>query len=83
MDFLFHNISEKEREEIKKQVHSILDSFSKKLLTLKGNAEDSGIEREKCEREESGNPDKLSKEIMFKNAPETNKDFIIGEKKKW
>jgi len=84
MDFLFHEMSEKEKEEVKKQVDSIIDSFSKKLSTLKGKIEvDSSIEMENFERAEGGDKLEISKEIMFENAPESNKDFIIGEKKKW
>ena len=84
MDFLFHKLSEKEKEEIKKQVDSILNSFSAKLSKIDGKVEESFIEREKCERGEGGEKDKsFSRETMFKNAPEKNKDFIIAEKKKW
>jgi hypothetical protein len=94
MDFLFHKISEKEKEEIKKQVDSILNSFSTKLSN--GNLQrvlnsssnptevDSFIEREEFERKEQGKQDEsFSREIMFENAPEKNKDAIIAEKKKW
>jgi Asp-tRNA(Asn)/Glu-tRNA(Gln) amidotransferase C subunit len=85
MDFLFHNLSEKEREEIRKQVDSILNSFSAKLSEIgKGEEKESFIEREKSERLEGGEKDSsFSREIMFKNAPEKNKDFIIAERKKW
>jgi len=83
MDFLFHNISEKEKEDIKKQVQEILDSFSKKLSKIEGNDWESDIEREKCEREEGNEPLKISKEVMFKNAPDKSDDFIIAERKKW
>ncbi len=83
MDFLFHKISEKEREEIKKQVDSILNSFSAKLSKL-GKGEETFISREDTERKEQGKLDEsFSREIMFKNAPEKNKDFIIGEKGGW
>jgi len=84
MDFLFHKLSEKEKEEIRKQVDSILNSFSAKLSKLGEKAEESFIEREKDERTEGGEQDKsFSREIMFKNAPEKNKDFLVAEKKKW
>jgi len=83
MDFLFHNISEKEKEDIKKQVQEILDSFSKKLSKIESKEEENDIERDKCEREEGGEVLKISKEIMFRNAPDKNEDFIIAEKKKW
>jgi Asp-tRNA(Asn)/Glu-tRNA(Gln) amidotransferase C subunit len=84
-DFLFHNLSEKEKEEIRKQVDGILNSFSKKLSEIgKGEQKESFIERKECERLEGGKLDEsFSREIMFRNAPDKNKDFIIGEKKKW
>ncbi len=83
MDFLFHNISEKEREEIKKQVSSILQSFAKKLSEIDNKSEESFIEREKFERKEDGKPLELSREIMFENALEKNDDSIIVERRKW
>jgi Asp-tRNA(Asn)/Glu-tRNA(Gln) amidotransferase C subunit len=84
MDFLWHNISEKEKEEIKKQVDSVLNSFSKKLATLKEKTEvDNSIEREECTREEGGDISDLSRKIMFENAPDKNEDSIIAERKKW
>ncbi len=83
MDFLFHKLSEKEKEEIKKQVNSILDTFSKKLSGIKKNVKESFIERNKSEREEDGKPEEISRGIMFENAPKKNKDFIIAEKGKW
>jgi Asp-tRNA(Asn)/Glu-tRNA(Gln) amidotransferase C subunit len=84
MDFLFHNLSEKEKEEIRKQVDGILSSFSAKLSKIGGKTEENFIEREEFEREEGFQADdSFSREEMFKNAPEKNKDFIIGEKKKW
>jgi len=84
MDFLYHKLSEKEKEELKKQVDSILNSFSAKLSKIDGKAGDSSIEREKFERTENGEQDKsFSREVMFKNAPEKSKDFIVAERKKW
>jgi len=84
MDFLFHNLSEKEREEIKKQVDGILKSFSAKLSKIGGKIEESFVERNEFERKEGFEKDEsFSREVMFKNAPEKNRDFIIGEKKKW
>jgi Asp-tRNA(Asn)/Glu-tRNA(Gln) amidotransferase C subunit len=83
MDFLFHNINEKEKEEIKKQVDTIIESFSKKLSQIKENVKEADIEREECSRNEGGKPAELSREIMFKNAPDKNDDFIIAEKKSW
>jgi len=83
MDFLFHNINEKEKEEIKKQVDTIIESFSKKLSQIKEDLGESDIEREECARNEGGKPAELSRDIMFKNSPDKNDDFIIAEKKSW
>ena len=84
MDFLWRQMSDKEKEDAKKQVNSVIDSFSKKLSQLKEKTEvDNAILREHFERSESGEKLEISKKIMFENAPESNKDFIIAEKKKW
>ncbi len=84
MDFLWRQMSDKEKEEVKKQVDSIIDSFSKKLSTLKDKIEvDNSIERENFERSEGEKSLEISKRIMFENAPDKNDDFIIGERKKW
>jgi Asp-tRNA(Asn)/Glu-tRNA(Gln) amidotransferase C subunit len=83
MDFLYHQIDEKEREAIRKQVNEIIESFSKKLSEIKGEFKESAIEREECTRNEGRKPAEISREIMFNNAPDKNEDFIIAEKKKW
>jgi len=84
MDFLWRKVSEKERQEIKKQAKAIMNDFSKKLSKIDKKMEESLIERAEGEREEGKKCDKdFSREIMFENAPEKNKDFIITEKKSW
>ena len=84
-DFLFHKVSEKEKQEIKKQAKSIMDSFSKKLSRVDKKISESLIERDEGEREEGGGQicDNEFRKIMFENAPNKNKDFIIAEKKGW
>lgn len=83
MDLLFHKLSDKEKEEIRNQVNSILKSFSEKLSKIKSDEGESFVERKNSEREENGTPEEISRKIMFENAPEKNDDFIIGEKGKW
>ena len=84
MDFLFHKVSEKEKEEIKEQARSIIESFAVQLSKIDKNIGDSPIERDKCERKEGEEfDDSFSREIMFENAPKKNKDFIIAEKGDW
>ncbi|PIO07665.1 hypothetical protein COU59_03080 [Candidatus Pacearchaeota archaeon CG10_big_fil_rev_8_21_14_0_10_34_12] len=84
-DFLFHNVSEKEKEEIRKQAKEIMDKFSEKIEKIGKNVPESFIERNEFEREErSGEePDEDFRERVFANAPRKNKDFILGEKKGW
>ena len=84
-DFLFHEVSEKEKEEIKKQAKGIMDSFSKKLSAIKEKVSEPIIEREKFEREEGAgeNCDEDFRRRMFENAPNKNEDFILTEKKSW
>jgi hypothetical protein len=85
MDFLWHKVSEKEKQEIQAQAKQIMNNFSNKLSKIKGDLEESFVEREFGERiEGEGKSDEnFSKDIMFDNAKEKNKDFIIGERKTW
>ncbi|NMB66994.1 hypothetical protein GYA25_02970 [Candidatus Woesearchaeota archaeon] len=95
MEFLWHKISDKEREEIKKQVLSNLDSFSKKLSEIKEEFQESFIVREesyRLEKEEKENEKtseeelerkKEFKKLILENAPNKNENSIIAEKKKW
>ena len=84
MSYLWHQVSEEEREQIRKEAKCILDDFSKKLESLK--LKNVVLEdKENLGRVEgSGNtPDSEFKERMLANAPNKNKDSILGEKKKW
>ena len=85
MDFLFHEVSEKEREEIKKQAKDIMDKFSEKLSKIDKKIPEPLIEREEFERiEEEGKESNYDfRKRLFENAPKKNKDFILTEKKKW
>ena len=85
MDFLFHKVSEKEKEAIKKQAKGIMDKFSEKLSKVGKKISEPLIYREEFEREEKeGKESNFDfRERMFVNAPRKNKDFIIAEKKKW
>ena len=83
--FLYKKLTEKEKEEIKKESGKIINSFGKKLSELKKLPEESFIERENSLRDENlGNEGNLDfKKKILNNAPEKNKDFIIVEKKGW
>ncbi|MDO8467649.1 MAG: hypothetical protein Q7S56_01725 [Nanoarchaeota archaeon] len=83
--FLWKKVSEPEKEQIKKESKKIMDSFSSKLEKLGlDRVEEPMIERGNGERKE-GSAEKvpIDREIMFSNAPNKNKDFIIAEKKGW
>lgn len=82
-DFLWKKVSEKEKEEIKKQAKEIMDSFSKRLSKIDSKMEESLIERKEGEREEKGGACDIDREIMFENAPRKTDDFILGEEGKW
>ncbi len=84
-DFLFHQVSEKEKEEIKKQAKEIMDGFSKKISKIDKKIPESLIERKDFERneKEGTQPNEDFRKRMLENAPEKNQDFIIAEKKKW
>ena len=83
-NFLFHKVSDKEKQEIKKQAKDILDNFSKELSKIKREIKEPVFEKEKSEREE-GKKEKCEVDIktVFENAPKKNKDFIIAEKGGW
>jgi Asp-tRNA(Asn)/Glu-tRNA(Gln) amidotransferase C subunit len=83
--FLFREISEKEKEEVKKQAKQIMDSFSEKISELKLETKDIIVSKDVCERDENNEKkdEDFDKRIMFENAPEKNKEFIIAEKGGW
>jgi hypothetical protein len=85
MNFLWHKVSEKEKQEIQAQAKKIMENFSNRLSKIKGSLEESSIERDFGERTENeeNKDNNFSKDIMFKNAKEKDKDFIIAEKKTW
>ena len=85
-DFLFHKVSEKEKEDIRKEAKEIMDNFSVKLGKIQKSVKEPFIEREDFEREENLILSSKSEDFrkrMFENAPEKNQDFIIAEKKSW
>jgi len=72
-----------DRERVKEKAKEILDRFSEALEKVKEQIEETFVERAQDRREEGGEVIAIDKEIMFKNAPKTQGDFIIAEKKKW
>lgn len=84
-DFLFHNVSEEEKDKIKRDAKKMIDSFSEKISRVKVSEEEPNVRRKEFEREEGNGRecDTEFKKIMFENAPNKSGDFILAEKKKW
>ncbi|MBI5148580.1 hypothetical protein HZA33_02785 [Candidatus Pacearchaeota archaeon] len=84
MDFLWHKVSEKEKESIRKQAKEIMDNFSSELEKIENLAEGGNVKRENYSRKEGKgkNTDKKFRKIFFENAPH-DKDFVKSEKGKW
>jgi Asp-tRNA(Asn)/Glu-tRNA(Gln) amidotransferase C subunit len=78
-------LNEVDKDKIRKQAKGIIENFSKSLDSVKDKVEDVNVEREEERREEKqikeGDPE--FREIMLKNAPNSDKDLIFAEKKKW
>jgi len=76
-------LDNKKKEEIKKEAKKLLDKFSKSLESVKSS--ESNVVRDSDRREEGqGHKGKEKfRDIMFENAPSTNKDFLVAEKKTW
>jgi len=81
--FIWHKVSEKEREEIKKQAKDLLDDFSSKIDKIK--FEEEYFESEEGLREEGDGweTDPEFRDIMFANAPFVDDDSLVAEKGSW
>jgi Asp-tRNA(Asn)/Glu-tRNA(Gln) amidotransferase C subunit len=80
---LWHKISEKEKEEIKKSAKKILDEFASKLEKIK--VEECLFEKGEGLRQE-GEPWKSEKDfidLIFSNAPLVEDNSIVAEKGGW
>ena len=87
MDFLWKKVSDKEREEIRKEAERIMSNFSKKLDSVQENVgefSESLMLKGNFERSEGlGAPAEIDGKIMFENAPKKNDDSIIAERGEW
>lgn len=82
-EFLWRELSEKEKAEIERQAKEIMESFSNKIGKVADSIDEASVERGFMERSEGEEALVIDREIMFSNAKEKNEDFIIAEKKKW
>jgi predicted Asp-tRNA(Asn)/Glu-tRNA(Gln) amidotransferase subunit C len=85
-NYLWHKVTEEEKEEIRKKSKKMLDQFSKKLASIKGVEEHYQSSVAKNGLREEGKPwttDPNFKDLFILNAPFVEDDFIIAEKGKW
>lgn len=83
--FLWHKVSEEEKEEIKRQAKRIMDDFGKALEKVDSGGDFVFVARDDFTRDEGNalKPDPEFKKIMFENAPKKNKNSIFAEKGGW
>ena len=80
---LWHEVSEKEKEKIRKESKSLLNEFASKLSKIK--VSEPHFENETGAREEGDgwNTDPDFKDLTLLNAPFIEDDFIVAEKGGW
>lgn len=85
-DFLFRELTEKDRQAISQQAKAIMDSFSQELDSVSDKLSEAHLDRgEAFERDEGEGEvgDSTFREFVFSNAPHKEGDHLIAEKKEW
>ena len=81
------NLTEKDREEVKKEAKEILDKFAKAIEKVEKESKEakkeSGDESGMREEGSGSEPNSKFREIMFENAPKKTKEHILAEKGEW
>jgi hypothetical protein len=82
-EMTWHEVTEKEKEEIKKKAKDLLNEFSAKLESING--EESHFESESGLREQGKPWETLPefRETTMSNAPFVEDEFITAEKARW
>ena len=82
-DFTWHEVTEKEREQIRKDSKKLLNEFASKLSKIK--APEGHFENASGSREEGNGwtTDEEFRNTMFSNAPFVEDDAIVAEKGAW
>ena len=84
MDFLWHRVSEKEKEEIKKQAQEIMGSFEDELKKVQSEKIELGVKRKRQFRDEDKTScDPEFRNRFFNNTEKKEGDFIKAEKGSW
>ncbi len=84
-DFTFHKVSEKEREQIRRDAKKLLEGFAGKLGKIRSGAGSGHFENGLGVRDEGDgwNSDEDFRSIMFGNAPFVEDEFLVAEKGGW
>jgi len=88
-NFLWHRLSEEEKEEIRKESKRIMEDFGKALEKAEKEIKEPGlVKRDRQTREETKTEtDSEFRKIFLKNAPSTEKsddgEWIKAEKGSW
>ena len=85
-NFTWHEVSEKEKEEIRENAKKLLDEFSQKLSKIEGIEEHFKSSVSENGQREEGDPwktDPMFRDLIFLNAPFVEDEFIVAEKGAW
>ena len=85
-DFTWHQVSEKEKQNIQEQAKKIMQNFGKKLEKIKVEGKHFSSSNSKSGTREQGKPWKTDpdfRDIMMLNAPFVEDDSIVAEKAGW
>ena len=82
-NFTWHEVTEEEKKEIKRDSKKLLNEFASKLSKIK--TKDDHLENESGTREEGEgwNTDSEFRSITLSNAPFVEDDSIVAEKGAW
>jgi len=83
MAYVWHAVTEAEKEEIRKNAKNLLDEFSSKIAKIE-TSEPKPEDAENLRSEGKGSePNQEFREFMFDNAPLVEEGLIIAEKGAW
>lgn len=81
-DFIWHKVSESEKEEIRQNAKRILDNFASKLTKVNADISSHEESEMRPEGEPWTTPEDF-RDTMLSNAPDSDEGFIIAEKGGW
>ncbi len=82
-DFTWHEVSEKEKEEIRRDSKKLLNEFASKLSKIKASDDHFGNTAGTRDEGDGWNTDPEFRDLTFLNAPFVEADSIVAEKGGW